>query len=843
MPANRYIAYVEDITHITAHELGHAFGLYHDFRDNAYLMSYGGLGLSQSQLSACHAKFLAVHPYFNPDIPIEETPPPTIKLISPREYSAGSESVSIQLEVSDSDGLYQVLLSASFGYPEMVACRGFMEEKNTVVTFDYDGFFSISGFKAFPELPACPFQILAVDVAGNINSEFFRLSEDASELPTIMKVSGDDQLALPGATLAHPLVVEVRDQSGNPLSDAQVTFTITTGDGKLSGRFSVEQTTTNANGRAESILTLGTNPGANIVEVTIAGREPVTFNATSIGTPITLSEDGDLQKWHLPDGAILRLGKGRLGESSQSVALSPDGQRLAVASGIGVWLYEVPTSRILALLPTASQVISVSFSPDGTMLAAGTGSYGGVKLWDVATGTDIATFVGNSSNVTSVSFSPDGTTLASGAISGRVVLSDVATGTDIATLEEGATSYTYHVISVSFSPDGTMLAAGSHDGTIKLWDVATRGKVATLSGHGFPVISVSFSPDGTMLASGSEDNTVKLWHLKSKEHIATLAGHNGWVSSVSFSRDGTMLAAGTYGEVKLWDVATQTQIQTFSGHKGSTSVSFSLDGATLVVGSEDGRIRLWNRATGNVVSFLLGHLHVGRSVSFSPDGTMLASGSSDATVKLWNVETGQISASFGPNPREIEIVAFSPDGTTIASGWWGNTFNLWDVATGKNTLFSARENSIGQPLSFSFSRDGILASGHPGGGILWDVATATQITTLPSNWVHSVSFSPDGKTLAFGAGGGTILLWDVATQTQIQTFSGHNGWVYSVSFSPDGTTLASGLGDDTVLLWDVVTGENIATLFAEHNRRVSGTVLSVSFSPDGKTLASGHHGG
>ena len=511
--------------YITAHELGHAFGWIHDFRDNAYIMSYAGLELSQSQLSACHAKFLAVHPYFNPDIPIEETPPPTIKLISPPEYSVGSESVSIQLEISDSDGLYQVLLYASYGYSGIVECREVMGEKNTVVTFEYKGFFSVGGFRGLSVSSSCPFQVSAVDMAGNIYSEFFRLSEDVSELPTIMKVSGDDQLAVPGATLAHPLVVEVRDQFGNPLPDAQVTFTVTTGEGKLSGQFSHEQTTTNANGRAESILTLGLNRGANIVEVTIAGRDPVTFNAEGVGMPTAPSEDGDLQKWHLPDGAIMRLGKGILGESSQSVGFSPDGQRLAVASGIGVWLYEVTTSRVLALLPTARRVTSVAFSPDGTMLAAGIERFGGVKLWDVATGTNIATFVENSYKVTSVAFSPDGTMLAAGAISGRVVLSDVATGADIATLEEGATRYTPHVISVSFSSDGTMLAAGGHDGTVKLWDVATRGKVATLSGHGFPVTSVAFSPDGTMLASGSEDDTVKLWNLKIKEHIATLVGN------------------------------------------------------------------------------------------------------------------------------------------------------------------------------------------------------------------------------------------------------------------------------------------------------------------------------
>ena len=52
---------------LVAHELGHAFGLQHDFRDGAYIMSYGP---GWAGLSACAAEFLAVHPYFNPDSPI-----------------------------------------------------------------------------------------------------------------------------------------------------------------------------------------------------------------------------------------------------------------------------------------------------------------------------------------------------------------------------------------------------------------------------------------------------------------------------------------------------------------------------------------------------------------------------------------------------------------------------------------------------------------------------------------------------------------------------------------------------------------------------------------------------
>ena len=88
--------------------------------------------------------------------------------------------------------------------------------------------------------------------------------------------------------------------------------------------------------------------------------------------------------------------------------------------------------------------------------------------------------------------------------------------------------------------------------------------------------------------------------------------------------------------------------------------------------------------------------------------------------------------------------------------------------------------------------------------------------------VNSVSFSPDGTTLASGSSDGKVKLWDVATGTNIATLHGHWTPVESVSFSPDGKTLASAslyfsffdanLDDGTVELWDVATKQNIATL-------------------------------
>ncbi|MDF5730205.1 MAG: hypothetical protein PUP92_19850, partial [Rhizonema sp. PD38] len=120
------------------------------------------------------------------------------------------------------------------------------------------------------------------------------------------------------------------------------------------------------------------------------------------------------------------------------------------------------------------------------------------------------TLGGHAKPVRSVSFSPDGLMLASASSDNTVKLWDARTGKEITTL----TGHTNQVNSVSFSPDSLMLASASNDNTVKLWDTRTGKEIKTLRGHTNPVYSISFSPDGLMLASASADNTVKLWDTR-----------------------------------------------------------------------------------------------------------------------------------------------------------------------------------------------------------------------------------------------------------------------------------------------------------------------------------------
>ena len=536
-----------------------------------------------------------------------------------------------------------------------------------------------------------------------------------------------------------------------------------------------------------------------------------------------------------------------------SVAMSPDGGILATGSGDGsivLWDAARREPRGEPLKGHTSPVTSIAFSPDGKTLVSGSQDKT-IMLWDLASGKPKAgPLTGHGDWVTSVAFSPSDHTLATGSYDQTVILWDLDTGRPIGQPLAGHTDW---VLSVAFSPDGRTLASGSRDTTIRLWDVASRrGRGEPLQGHTGWVQSLAFRPDGQVLASASRDGTVRLWAMDSGEPLnLPLAGHDGPVTAVVFDPVGQRLAsAGHDGLVRLWDGATGAALDPpLRGHTNYVmAVAFGPDGQTVASGGTDGRVVLWDLTRAGVQGpTLAGHDDWVSTVALSPEGKTLASGSVDGVIRRWDTRSGQ---ALGPALAvgAVSSLAFSPDLRLLAAGRQDWTIALWDLeasttATGGHRLGEPIPGHDNLVTALAFSPDGMtLASGDFDGVVmLWDTASGQplgQPLLGHGNAVRGLAFSPDGAILASASSDRLIILWDWgAGKAQGPPLVAHTLQVNTVAFNPDGSIVATGSEDGTIVLWDAASGEPLGPPL-----NGQGDVEAVAFSPDGKMLATGGTG-
>ncbi|MHC4545378.1 MAG: WD40 domain-containing protein [Planctomycetota bacterium] len=534
-----------------------------------------------------------------------------------------------------------------------------------------------------------------------------------------------------------------------------------------------------------------------------------------------------------------------------SVAFSPDGKLIASGSGdrtIKIW--DAATGTVINTIGCWDSS-PVAFSPDGKRIVAGSGSKT-IRVWDVVTGEELMTLLGHKGLASPDVFSPNGRHIISGSESKTIKICDV-TGEELKTLIGHSDSVT----SVDLSPDSRHIISGSKDKTIKIWDAETGAEVMTLSGHESEVGWVAFSPDGRYIISRSKDKTIKIWDAETGADVMTLSGHESRVWSVAFSPDGKRIISGRKdGTIKVWDAATGEELMTLRGHSDIvTSVAFSSEGKHIVSGSWDYTIKVWDAATGKELKTLLGHCGLDRSssqtgkelmttlgyygavtsVAFSPDGKSIVSGSFDMTVRVWDwLTAGQVITI--QRKRYCVEVSISPDGKRIVSGSWAGAIEIYDAATGENVMTLLGHD--GKVFATAFSPDGkrIVSGGNDETIKVWDAMTGKEMMTLSGHKgpVTLVAFSTDGKSIVSVGVDKTVRIWDVTTGKELTTLLGHKGRVTSVAFSPDGKRIISGSEDKTIKIWDVTTGKELTTLLGH-----KGSVTWIAFISDGKRIISG----
>ncbi|GAA6614592.1 NB-ARC domain-containing protein [Scytonema sp. NUACC26] len=443
---------------------------------------------------------------------------------------------------------------------------------------------------------------------------------------------------------------------------------------------------------------------------------------------------------------------------------------------------------------TFSSTVSIGFSPNGKTLAT-SHTEGQICLWDVVTGQQNVRFQGHTDSTWCIAFSPDGSRLASSSQNDNIKLWDVTTGQCLRVLK----GHTGGAFVVMFSPCGSLLVSGGSDSDIRVWNLSSGECTQILQGHENGIFSLALSPDGKFLASGGNDKTIKLWEFATGICIKTLSGHTDCIRGLSFSPSGILASGALDPIIRLWDVDKGLCVGTLEGHSnGVPKVVFLDDGNILASSSIDTTIRVWDVGNRRCIKTLQGHNNSVYAIAINPQETLLASGGDDFTVKLWDMNSGECVRTFQGMHNWVADLAFAPlssegttqQETTIVSGGYDRIIRLWNLDGESRRLI-----------------------GH-------------------TDFLFSVIFSPDGRTIASTSADQTIRLWDISTGQCLKVLKGHTGTVTKAIFSPDGRLLASSSYDQTINLWDVATGQLVQTLPAC-------VTLSLSFSPDGKKLAAG----
>jgi WD40 repeat protein len=285
----------------------------------------------------------------------------------------------------------------------------------------------------------------------------------------------------------------------------------------------------------------------------------------------------------------------------------------------------------------------------------------------------------------------------------------------------------------------------------------------------------------------------------------------------------------------------------------ATSVTASSDGNWIAAGeSMDGHVSLWNRDTAERIQLPVGDNIV--RVTFSPTAPLLATGMSamegtqrSYRVQLWSLESRTVVRELEMTGTVVGLI-FSADGKSLLTCTLGaaSEVAVWNIADGTkiarcrapNPVFQSRWSFVAATADLK-----LAAYGSNDGNLhLLDLSTGQKrwSTRGADEWVMSLKFSPNGQTLASGAGleESAIRLWDVEGGEELGRLEGHSRFVTQLAFSADGKTLFSASGDQTVRVWDVASRRSVRTLRG-HEMEVS----SLALLPDNRTVVTGSKDG
>ena len=559
--------------------------------------------------------------------------------------------------------------------------------------------------------------------------------------------------------------------------------------------------------------------------------------------------------WALPEGAIARLGKSNI----RGVKLSPNGTYFAVATGIGLWWYEMSSKPPIALWETERGLISaVDFSQNGEWIAVA--NYDGIiKVLDAQSGECLAQMKRTEEHniYWHIAFSPDSKWIATANFSGIVEVLDVHHGVCVAQMDRGEREViSADIYGLEFSPNGQYVTAtadnlGTEGTQTYIWCPETGELIFKFTGIGFV-----FSQDSRLLAAATPNESindadwvaqcVSVWDIAKGKRIAHFTGHNDWIDTITFSPCGEFLASSSRDEsVRVWNIAKGVQKEVYENFGTPRTVPFySTDGELFVIVNDQDTIEIWNVERNEKIQIPELHPKSIDAIWFREFPQLAFADIHTNTTPNKKTQIGNIHTFSTLREPDCfpDPVLFLPDGETLAIRGHRTGIVLWDVEGQQVRETLLKDKRI---TSFTVLPSGNMLAAHSQDNNVkvWDagkpdapIAEFTETDQVRLIW--NIAFAPTGDRLAVGSREGTIYLWDFIRKERLKPLIGHTEHIWSVCFSPDGKRLVSGSSDRIARLWDVESGEEIATLPLGKPH----TLMEIAFSPCGNLIAGGLFG-
>ncbi len=223
-------------------------------------------------------------------------------------------------------------------------------------------------------------------------------------------------------------------------------------------------------------------------------------------------------------------------------------------------------------------LVNAQFSPDGKIITTAS-SDGTARVWDAASGQELAILRGHEDVVANVQFSTDGKHIVTASWDGSARVWDTATGTELIVLHHQG-----QVLDAQFSSDDTRIVTAGKDGTARVWDTSTGQELAVMRGHEADVTSAQFSPNGMYVVTAGNDGTARMWDVATGKQLFVFRGRATWAEKAQFSPDGTQIIfASSEATAKVWSAATGKEMAVLQGHQAEVrDAQFSSDGLRIV---------------------------------------------------------------------------------------------------------------------------------------------------------------------------------------------------------------------------------------------------------------------